>query len=121
VIFRSVRRCQHASAAYVALAEDCRVALSVGREGQFWDNAAAGSFYVDWSNRARLHGPLGYRSPADFENDRYETIRNVAGPSYQPCPSKQGNTSPRLARWSADIPEGLAASRGPGYQLFCHT
>jgi transposase InsO family protein len=34
--------------------------------------------YIAWYNGTRLHSTLGYRSPAEFENDRYEKIRNVA-------------------------------------------
>src|SRR5690242_11275222 len=92
------------SAAYAALAEDCQVTLSVGRKGQCWDNAVAESFfaslkgeltdlrawptragacravveYIGWYNGTRLHSTLGYRSPADFENDRDGKLRNVA-------------------------------------------
>jgi transposase InsO family protein len=104
VIFHSDRGCQYTSAAFAGLAGDCQVALSVGRKGQCWDNAVAESFfaslkgeltdtrawptraaacravveYIAWYNGTRLHSTLGYRSPADFENDRYEEIRNVA-------------------------------------------
>ena len=34
--------------------------------------------YIAWYNGTRLHSTLGYRSPAEFENDRYGEIRKVA-------------------------------------------
>ena len=104
VIFHSDRGCQYTSAAYAALAEDCLVTLSVGRTGQCWDNALAESFfsslkgelidtrawptragarravvdYIGWYNGTRLHSSLGYRSPADYENNHHEKVRHVA-------------------------------------------
>ena len=104
VIFHSDRGCQYTSAAFAALAGDCQVSLTVGRKGQCWDNAVAESFfaslkgelidtrawptraaacravveYIAWYNGTRLHSTLGYRSPADFENDRDGKLRNVA-------------------------------------------
>jgi transposase InsO family protein len=104
VIFHSDRGCQYTSAACAALADDCDVALSVGRTGQCWDNALAESFfsslkgelidtrawparagarravveYIAWYNGTRLHSSLGYQSPADYENNHHENVREVA-------------------------------------------
>jgi transposase InsO family protein len=104
VIFHSDRGCQYTSAAYAALADECQVALSVGRTGQCWDNALAESFfsslkgelidarawptragarravveYIGWYNGTRLHSSLGYQSPADYENNHHENVRQVA-------------------------------------------
>jgi transposase InsO family protein len=104
VIFHSDRGCQYTSAAYAALADECEVTLSVGRTGQCWDNALAESFfsslkgelvdtrswptragarravveYIGWYNGTRLHSSLGYKSPADYENNHGEKIRRVA-------------------------------------------
>ena len=104
VIFHSDRGCQYTSAAYAALADECEVALSVGRTGHGWDNALAESFfsslkgelidarawptragarravveYIGWYNGTRLHSSLGYQSPAAYENNHHENIRQVA-------------------------------------------
>jgi transposase InsO family protein len=104
VVFHSDRGCQYTSAEFAALANECEVALSVGRTGQCWDNALAESFfasikgelldtqpwptratarhaivdYIGWYNGTRLHSTLGYRSPADFENSQHDKIRKVA-------------------------------------------
>jgi transposase InsO family protein len=34
--------------------------------------------YIAWYNGTRLHSTLGYRSPAEFENDHHATISKVA-------------------------------------------
>ena len=34
--------------------------------------------YIAWYNGTRLHSTLGYRSPAEFENDHHDTISKVA-------------------------------------------
>ena len=102
VIFHSDRGCQYTSAAFGALASDCAVTLSHGRTGQCWDNALSESFfaslkgelidtrpwptraaairaiveYIGWYNGTRLHSTLGYRSPAEYEEDN--KIKKVA-------------------------------------------
>lgn len=102
VIFHSDRGCQYTSAAFASLAGDCQVTLSHGRTGQCWDNALSESFfaslkgelidlqpwptqdmarraiveYIAWYNGTRLHSTLGYRSPAEFEEDN--KIKKVA-------------------------------------------
>jgi putative transposase len=93
---------QYTSAAFASLASECDVTLSLGRTGQCWDNALSESFfasikgelldlqawpskaaakraiveYIAWYNGTRLHSTLGYRSPAEFEED--SKIKKVA-------------------------------------------
>jgi transposase InsO family protein len=102
VIFHSDRGCQYTSAAFASLAGDHQVTLSLGRTGQCWDNALSESFfaslkgelidtqawptqamarraiveYIAWYNGTRLHSTLGYRSPAEFEEDN--KIKKIA-------------------------------------------
>jgi putative transposase len=102
VIFHADRGCQYTSAEFAGLAGDCAVTLSHGRTGQCWDNALSESFfaslkgelietrpwatkaaasraiveYIGWYNGTRLHSTLGYRSPAEFEEDN--KIKKVA-------------------------------------------
>jgi transposase InsO family protein len=102
VIFHTDRGCQYTSAAFADLASDYAVTLSHGRTGQCWDNALAESFfaslkgelidtrpwptkaaasratveYIGWYNGTRLHSTLGYRSPAEYEEDN--KIKKVA-------------------------------------------
>jgi transposase InsO family protein len=102
VIFHADRGCQYTSAAFAGLASDYAVTLSHGRTGQCWDNALSESFfaslkgelidtrpwptktaasraiveYIGWYNGTRLHSTLGYRSPAEFEEDN--KIKKIA-------------------------------------------
>jgi transposase InsO family protein len=102
VIFHADRGCQYTSAEFAGLASGCAVKLSHGRTGRCWDNALSESFfasikgelldlqawptkaaarraiveYIAWYNGTRLHSTLGYRSPAEFEEDN--KIKKVA-------------------------------------------
>ena len=102
VIFHADRGCQYTSNELAALASGQAVTLSHGRTGQCWDNALAESFfasikgelidqqpwptkagarraiveYIAWYNGTRLHSTLGYRSPAEFEEQN--KIKKVA-------------------------------------------
>ena len=93
---------QYTSAEFASLASECEVTLSAGRTGQCWDNALAESFfasikgelldlqawptramahraiveYIAWYNGTRLHSTLGYRSPAEFQEDN--KIKKIA-------------------------------------------
>ena len=102
VIFHSDRGCQYTSGEFAQLADDHQVILSLGRTGQCWDNALAESFfaalkgelidtqawptramarraiveYIGWYNGTRLHSTLGYKTPAEYEEDH--KIKKVA-------------------------------------------
>jgi transposase InsO family protein len=102
VVFHSDRGCQYTSATFASLGSDCDVTLSHGRTGQCWDNALSESFfaslkgelidlqawptramarraiveYIAWYNGTRLHSTLGYKTPAEYEEDN--KIKKVA-------------------------------------------
>jgi putative transposase len=102
VLQRPVELAQYTSAEFARLASGYEVKLSHGRTGQCWDNALSESFfaslkgelpglqawptmaaarraiveYIAWYNGTRLHSTLGYRSPAEFEEDN--KIKKVA-------------------------------------------
>jgi transposase InsO family protein len=105
LVFHSDRGCQYTSGGYAALARDHGVVLSVGRRGQCWDNAVAESFFATikrelidtrpwptraglhravfdwiegWYNTRRLHSSLGYRTPAEADQDHQQTISDQA-------------------------------------------
>jgi transposase InsO family protein len=85
VIFRSDRGCQYTSAACTALAGECEVTLSVGRTGQCWDNALAGSFF------SSLKGEL-------IDTRAWPTR---AGPGERSWSRSPGTTAPGCAHPSA--------------------
>lgn len=95
-LHHSDRGVQYASAAYRRLLADAGFELSMSRVGNCWDNAVVESFFATltkellvkglfetraiahrelfafiemWYNRQRRHSSLGYRSPAQFEED----------------------------------------------------
>jgi putative transposase len=95
-LHHSDRGVQYASAAYRHLLTDAHFTQSMSRVGDCWDNAVVESFFATltkellahtvfesraiatrelfafmeiWYNRQRRHSSLGYRSPAQFEEE----------------------------------------------------
>ena len=100
-LHHSDRGVQYASLAYRQLLADAQFSQSMSRAGDCWDNAVVESFFATltkellveglfesratatrelfqfieiWYNRQRRHSSLGYRSPAQFE----EELQNVS-------------------------------------------
>lgn len=96
-LHHSDRGVQYASAAYRQLLADAHFTQSMSRVGDCWDNAVVESFFATltkellvhglfdsraiaqrelfefieiWYNRQRRHSSLGYRSPAQFEEEQ---------------------------------------------------
>jgi transposase InsO family protein len=105
VIFHSDRGCQYTSGQYARVAAEFGVRLSVGRNGQCWDNAVAESFFATikselldrlpwptkakahkaifeyiegWYNTRRRHSSLGYLSPNTYEATPDNCLDQVA-------------------------------------------
>ena len=95
-LHHSDRGVQYASAAYRRLLTEAGFTASMSRTGDCWDNAVVESFFATltkellndgtfatraaasrelfefieiWYNRQRRHSSLGYRSPAQFEEE----------------------------------------------------
>ncbi len=100
ILLHSDRGSQYASALFQTAMAQCGFICSMSRKANCWDNAVVESFnatiktelihrrvwdtreqaraavyeYIEtWYNRERLHGTLGYRSPAQFEDQ--ESVR----------------------------------------------
>ena len=105
VIFHTDRGSQYTSGDFAQLAKDNGVVLSVGMNGECWDNAVAESFFATikreliesrpwptvagltravfdyiegWFNTRRRHSSLGYKSPAAFEAINRSAARQAA-------------------------------------------
>jgi transposase InsO family protein len=97
-LHHSDRGCQYTSAEYLAVLKNLGVTVSMSRVGNCWDNAVAEAFFAtlknelvhrrSWRNlnelrsavfdyafgfynRRRLHSSVGYRTPAEVEEDYY--------------------------------------------------
>jgi len=98
VLYHTDRGSQYASGDHQKLAKKFGMTCSMSRKGNCWDNAVVESFnatiktelihrqrwntreearaavfkYIEtWYNTRRLHSTLGYRSPAEFEAEKY--------------------------------------------------
>jgi transposase InsO family protein len=96
LMHHSDRGCQYTSEAYRSALRDAGIEVSMSRKGNCWDNAVAESFFSTlknelihrrrWStrlelqaalfdyievfyNRKRLHSTLGFKTPAQIENE----------------------------------------------------
>jgi putative transposase len=105
LLHHSDRGAQYASTAYREILVQHGIICSMSRKGDCWDNAVAESFFATleweliedsdwhtreearrhlfdyievWYNRQRLHSSLGYRSPAEYEDQLALTPRAAA-------------------------------------------
>ena len=105
LLHHSDRGVQYASTAYQEILVQHGITCSMSRKGDCWDNAVAESFFATlewelieesdwhtreearrdifdyievWYNRQRLHSSLGYRSPAEYEDQLALTPRVAA-------------------------------------------
>jgi len=102
LLYHSDRGVQYAAGEYRALLAGRGITCSMSRKGDCWDNAVAESFFATlewelieesdwhthrearrdifeyleiWYNRRRRHSTLGYKSPADYEEELALTSR----------------------------------------------
>jgi putative transposase len=102
LLHHSDRGVQYAAGEYRALLADHGITCSMSRKGNCWDNAVAESFFATlewelieesdwhthaeakrsifeylevWYNRQRRHSALGYKSPAEYEEELALTLR----------------------------------------------
>ncbi|HEV2149431.1 MAG TPA: IS3 family transposase [Longimicrobiaceae bacterium] len=105
LLHHSDRGVQYASTPYQEILAQHGISCSMSRKGDCWDNAVAESFFATleweliedsdwhtreearraifdyieaWYNRQRLHSSLGYKSPAEYEDQLALTPRVAA-------------------------------------------